>query len=226
MRLPRVSAALLVALSLPGAASAATITVTFTGTVNFVAPQLSAFFTVGDPVSGSFQIDSDVPDLLPADPVVGLYPSAGSNFAFDFGGYSASATGPGGTQVRVENNAMGGAPFDRFVGSKTCNNDCTAATLDIWSLVNMTFLVSDSTAAVFSDDSIPTSFDLTDFNQRSASLEFIDPERTAGPTVSALLTAVTYTVPEPGALALLALGMGIVVAFRRHLPRGGAANHP
>lgn len=214
MRLRRVSTALLGALALPWAASAATITVTFTGAVNFVAPQLSAFFTVGDPVSGSFQIDSDTPDLLPADPVVGLHSSAGSNFAFDFGGYLASATGPGGTQVRVENDAMGGAPFDRFVTSKTCNNDCTAATLDIWSLVNMTFLVSDSTAAVFSDDSIPTSLDLADFGQRTANLEFIDPERTAGPTVAALLSAVTYTVPEPGALALLALAAALLSARR------------
>jgi hypothetical protein len=215
MRSTALSFALVAALALPLAASAATITVTFSGTVSFVATELDAFFDEGDPVSGSFTIDTAIGDLLPGNPVVGLYPGAASNLAFDFGGYVASADGPAGTQVQVENDAMGGAPFDRFIASKTCNNTCTAATLDIWSLVGMTFLVSDSTAAVFSDDSIPLSLDLADFNQRAASLEFVDPERTSGPTVSALLTAVTYTVPEPGTLALLALGAGLLAALRR-----------
>src|SRR5688572_28830259 len=134
-------AGLLVAFALPAAASAATISVSFTGTVSFVFPVLEPFFDVGDPVSGSFEIDTETADSLPADPITGLYSGAASNFSFDFGGYLATSAGPSGAGVFVDNDRMGTAPFDRFIASKTCSNNCTAATLDIWSLVNMTFLL-------------------------------------------------------------------------------------
>lgn len=186
----------------PTAAAADTITVSFTGTVNFVATDLASGFTVGDPVSGTFQYSSTLTDLLPADPVFGLYLGADA-FAFDFGGYVATAAA-GGSAVEVQNDMNGGA-FDLFKGSKTCNATCTAAAVDEFTLQGLTFLLSGS-PTIFPNDSLPTSLDLTDWAQRSASLEFTN--GMIGPQVSALVESltITVTVPEPGALALLALG--------------------
>jgi hypothetical protein len=94
----------LAALLLSAAASAATITVTFTGTVSFVATDLASGFTVGDPVSGTFQYDSEAADTVPANPMLGFYPGA-TGFTFDFGGYLATGDAPG-SAVQVDNDAM------------------------------------------------------------------------------------------------------------------------
>lgn len=206
----RFLAALLLALALPTTASADTITVSFTGTVDFVASDLSSGFTVGDPVSGTFQYSSTLTDLLPADPVFGLYLGADA-FAFDFGGYVATAAA-GGSAVEVQNDNNGGA-FDLFKGSKTCNGTCTAAAVDEFTLQGLTFLLSGS-PTIFPNDSLPTSLDLTDFAQRNASLEFTN--GVTGPVVAALIESmtVTVTVPEPSVLGLLGLG-GLALATPR-----------
>jgi hypothetical protein len=194
----------------PTAAAADTITVTFTGTVDFVATQLSSGFTVGDPVSGTFQYSSTATDTLPADPVFGIYPGA-DNFAFDFGGYVATAAA-GGSGVEVQNDMNGGA-FDLYKGSKTCNGTCTAAMVDEFALAGMTFLLS-GPATIFPDDSLPTSLDLTDFTQRNASLEFTN--GVTGPEVTALVQSltVTVTVPEPATLVLVLGGLGLAAWAR------------
>jgi hypothetical protein len=197
-------------LSWAAPASAATITVSFTGTVNFVFDQLDSAFTLGDPVSGTFQYDSDTADTVPADPVLGIYPGA-TNFEFDFGGYVATGNAPG-SGVQVDNDRMATGLFDRFIGSKTCNGTCTGADVGAFTLQNLTFLLS-GPATIFSSDALPTSLDLTDFSQRSASLEFSD--GATGPQVTALIESLTVTVPEPGALALLVLGAGLVAVRRR-----------
>lgn len=208
-----VPAGFLAALLLSAAASAATITVTFTGTVSFVATDLASGFTVGDPVSGTFQYDSDAADTVPADPMLGFYPGA-TGFAFDFGGYLATGDAPG-SAVQVDNDAMGTGLFDRFIASKTCGT-CTGANVGAFSLQNITFLLS-GPSTIFSDDSLPTQLELTDFTQRSASLEFTN--GMTGPQVSALVESLTVTVPEPGALALLASGAVSLAAAAGRITR-------
>ncbi len=195
----------------PAAASADTITVSFSGTVNFVATQLSSAFTLGDPVSGTFHFSTTVPDAQPANPNLGVYVGA-TGFDFDFGGYTATSSSPG--AVFIDNDAMGGGLFDRFIGTKTCNGTCTAAMVDAFALQGMTFLVS-GPSTIFPDDSLPTSLDLADFTQRSASLEFTN--GVVGPEVTALVSSltVTVTVPEPATLALLALAAGGLALRRR-----------
>jgi hypothetical protein len=72
-----------------------------------------------------------------------------------------------------------------------------------------------SASGLPADDSLPTSLDLSDFNQRSASLAFTN--GTIGPQVSALVESltVTITVPEPAAPALVALGLLPLLRRRR-----------
>jgi hypothetical protein len=201
----------LLALSLPAAASADTITVSFTGTVSFVAADLASGFDVGDPVTGTFQYSTNLTDLLPGNPNLGIYLGA-TNFSFDFGGYVASAVAPG-SAVQIDNDAIGTGTFDRFIGSKTCNGTCTAANVGAFSLSGITFLLSGA-STIFPDDSLPASLELTDFSQRSASLAFTN--GSIGPQVSALVESLTITVtaPEPSALVLLAALAGAVAVAR------------
>jgi hypothetical protein len=205
-------AALLFALTLPVAAAADTITVSFTGTINFVATDLASAFTLGEPVSGTFQYSTAVADLVPASPNLGFYPGA-TAFSFDFGGYVATGNAPG-SAVQVDNDATGTGLFDRYIGSKTCNGTCTAAPVGAFSLQGMTFLLS-GPSTIFTDDSLPTSLALGDFTQRSASLEFTN--GTTGPEVAALIESLTLTVtvPEPATLALLALATAAFALWRR-----------
>ena len=205
-------AALLLALALPAAASADTITVSFAGTINFVATDLASAFTVGEPVSGTFQYSTAVADIVPASPNLGLYPGA-TAFSFDFGGYVATGNAPG-SQVQVDNDATGTGTFDRFIGTKTCNGTCTGAAVGAFVLQSLTFIVS-GPSTIFPDDSLPTSLDLTDFTQRGANLEFTN--GLTGPEVGALIESLTLTVtvPEPSALALLACAALGGVLLRR-----------
>ena len=122
-----------------------------------------------------------------------------TGFAFDFGGYLPTGNAPG-SAVQVDNDAMGTGLF----------------------------LLS-GPATIFSDDSLPTSLELTDFTQRSASLELTN--GMTGPQVSALVESLTITVPEPGVLALLGPGAVSLAAAagritrpsRRAAPRGPRA---
>jgi hypothetical protein len=208
----RLLAAVLLALSLPAGASADTITVSFTGTVSFVSSQLASGFDVGDPVSGTFRYSTTAADIVPANPNLGLYPGV-TAFSFDFGGYVATGNAPG-SQVQVDNDAMGTGLFDRFIATKTCNGTCVAADVGDFALFGMTLILSGA-STIFPDDSQPTSLDLADFTQKSASFEFTN--GMVAPTVSAQLETLTLTVtvPEPSALALLALAAALPIALRR-----------
>ena len=77
--------------------------------------------------------------------------------------------------------------------------------------------MSSSTDAVFSSDAIPTSLDLADFDrERVVVLDFFSV--TSGhERVTATVNSLSY-VPEPGVLALIALG-GIVAELPVGKPR-------
>lgn len=204
MRRVALIAGLLAAFAYPAAGSAATITVTFTGTVDFVSPSISSGpFEAGDPISGSFQIDSTTPDGE-ADPDEGSYEGAISNLTLSFGDYDG--TGSGENELHMRNGA--GFNVDNFFVSSDFTGPDVAGFPPFHFLVNL----GDSENTVFTSDEIPTSLDLADFEIANVILGFLDGNNV--PSVETSITSLTYTVPEPGVLVLLALG-ALVNARRR-----------
>jgi hypothetical protein len=197
------------ALGLAGAlaapAGAATITVSFTGTVDFVSPQISSGpFEAGDPISGSLQIDSATPDS-DALPTEGEYLGAVSNLLFSFGGYDG--TGAGENQLHMRDGA-GFVVDNFFVQSGFDGANVGGFPPQLFHLD-----LGDTANTVFTSDVIPASLDLADFEIRGLFIGFLDGNNVYA--VNGTITALTYTVPEPGVLALLALGAGLLAARRR-----------
>lgn len=191
-------------LALPSAGSAATITVTFTGEIDFVTSGISSGpFQVGDPISGSFQIDSTTLDGE-ADPDEGSYEGAISNLTFSFGDYDGTSSGENELHMR---NGEGNNVDNFFVSS-----DFTGP--DVAGLPPFHFLfdLGDIENTIFTNDDIPTTLDLADFEVRNLILGFLDGNEV--PSVNGQITSVTYTVPEPGVLALLALAAFGAAALR------------
>lgn len=178
---------------LPGLAGAATISVSWTGTVDYVAPELASAFAIGDPASGSFQIDTTIADT-DSDPMVGFYPGAASAIVFRFGGYDASAdSGAVGTS-----DALG----DYIgVGVQSLGGEVQGIPVE-----TLSFLIQ-SGPGWFSTDAIPASLDPTAFHGDAQA--YMGPgssQRLLGATVSSF----SYAVPEPGTGTLLALGLPLL----------------
>jgi len=196
--------AALLAIAPPAVAPAATITVRFTGSVNFTHLALSSPFSVGDPVGGSFQMTTTAIDGLPADPSIGRYVA---DSTLTFGGYSTASES---IDVTVLNGA-----FDALrLLARSCISPCQmAAGLPFH---NFRLLLFDATGTALADDSVPTSLDVADFDASPASLAtltFLD--GTIPRDVTAMISTVSVTVPEPGALVLVALAAAGGAARRR-----------
>jgi hypothetical protein len=194
MRWPAASCASLLLLAAP--AGAATLTITFTGTVDVVSPQISSGpFEAGDSISGSLQIDSATPDT-DALPTEGEYLGAISNLTFSFGDYDGTGAGENQLHMRDgESNVVD----NFFVQSEFAGPDVAGFPPQLFHLD-----LGDSENAVFTSDVIPASLDLADFEIRGLFIGFLDGNNVYG--VNGTITSLTYAVPEPGALALLALG--------------------
>jgi hypothetical protein len=194
----------------PAGAGAEPITVTFSGTITEIAPQIDdGTFALGAPVSGSFEIDPDAVDGEPS-PDVGRYDGAVSGFALEFGSYEASAS----TGLLFIRDGMGFSADEFYVETSPTGPDVAG-----FPLYRSILQILDTTLAVFSSDAIPTSLDLADFDNATLSLGYLD--GTFSYPVHAEITSLTYTpAPEPGgvlsmAAGLLALGLGRLVATPR-----------
>ena len=198
----------------PTLGSAATITLTFTGTVTSIDPSLASVYAVGDAMSGSLSYDSTASDNDP-DTAFGSYDGA-TNLSFDVEGDVASA--PLGF-VEISND-LDTPGFDSFRAAVVCEAGtvCNApapagASPNSWELV-----LFDSTASVFSDDSLPTSLSLGGFDDAFVALIFSGDE--VGGIVGITLETLTVTVPEPGVLGLLALAGAAALARRARAAQG------
>ena len=186
-------------------AGAATITVTFTGSVTFVSPQIaSGPFEAGDAISGSFQIDSATPDGE-ADPTEGSYEGAVSSLTFSFGGYAGTGAGENELHMR---DGEGFVVDNFFVQSAFAGSDVAGFPPQLFH-----FDLGDVENTVFTSDAVPASLDLADFEVRGLFIGFLDGSSVHA--VNGTITAFTYTVPEPGALGMLALGSWLLAGRRR-----------
>jgi hypothetical protein len=192
-------------LLLAAPAGAATITVTFTGTIDFIDSSISSGpFEVGDPINGSFQIDSTTPDG-DALTTEGEYEGAISNLTFSFGDYDG--TGSGENQLHMRDGA-GFVVDNFFVQSEFSGPDVGG-----FPPFHFLFNLGDSDNTIFTSDAIPMSLDLADFEIRGLTLGFLD--GSSVPSVNGTITSLTYTVPEPGALGVLALGAAALAVIGR-----------
>ena len=197
---PLALAAALGLLAASSAASASTITITFSGTIEEIGPDVASGFTAGDPFSGSIQFDGATPDSN-ASAILGDYSGAIGAMSFDFGGYLATATFG---QVSVRNDSNDSFNAVTFNGNGAQVNGLT--------LVSLSLSLVDSGGATFSSDAIPASLSLSNFFFAKGAIEF---EGGTTRRVRGSISSLTYTVPEPGALVLLALGGAALAALRR-----------
>jgi hypothetical protein len=182
---------------LPGLAGAATIEVSWTGTVDLVAPDLASVLEIGDPASGSFQIDTAIADT-DADPMIGWYPGAASNLSFRFGVHELSAAAGA---LRILNSLGDGL----IVTVQSLGGAIDAVP------VNYLSFSIESGPGPFSSDAIPLNIDSAQFQGRA----MIGGDFLGSPTLAAAsASSFAYAVPEPGTGMLIGLGLLLLVGLR------------
>lgn len=200
---------------------AALITYNFTGTTNTIVTgtPLEGTFSFGQSVSGSFVLDTSVPDSN-GDPNFGDFAGAITSISVTIGSYSASATG-GAAFTRnefpdddlVEISAF--INVGQFAGSASVSSPSVGG-LDLGGLL---LVLQDSTLTALASDALPSPISLTDFDSVFGLLEFFDPLDLEAEIVSLafnLDTLETVTVlSTDGSLALFGLGLLTVALVRR-----------
>jgi photosystem II stability/assembly factor-like uncharacterized protein len=188
----------------PAAVEAEPIRVSFAGTVTEIAPQIDdGTFALGDPVSGSFVIESETADGEPA-PEAGSYEDAVGEWAVSFGSYQATAS----TGLLHLRNGMTPSADEFYVEASPAGADVAGLPLfrSILDLLDLDF-------TVFASDAIPTAVPLAEFEHKTVRLEYADPPFSY--PVRAEITSFEYELaPEPGALPSLAAG-ALVLGLRR-----------
>jgi hypothetical protein len=231
--------ALLVATVRSFGADAAPVTFSFTGTIAYVHPELSAAFTIGDTIAAIYTFESTALDSNASSSSVGRYNTALTAYQITTsGGYSASATGG---QILVLDNSP--TPDDRyraaafststFPGFGALNGSDVSGHHLFAASVNL----GDPTGTAFSSDALPTSLDLSDFDLAGFSSSYLafdfgdEPAAYVedGVFFGMRANVTGFSVAHPGTLALLGtslLGLGVfrvVVRLpRRRHPRSSA----
>jgi hypothetical protein len=185
------------------AAQGTPFVVTFSGTITSVDPNLASQFTVGQPVSGSFAFDSAAIDQIPANTQIGQY--IATNATLQIG---SESYGDANAAIIIDDGTAPGDQYELVADSLT-GNPVGAFAPQFWELH-----LQDSSASVYSDDSLPTSLDLTDFDNTFVLLRFGD-----GASTFADLTASVDSiavVPEPASALLL---LGALARLARHASR-------
>ena len=185
-------------------ASAVTITVSFTATIDFISPDISSGpFAVGDSASGSFKINSSVLDENPL-LTDGNYPGAVSNLVITFGDYAGTGGNPAPNEVHVYDGSVPyGDAFDVFA---SVNGDPAAGFFPPFFQLNL-LAVEDT---IFSSDAIPYGLSLADFETANVVLRF---DLYTDNQVVAHLTSLSY-VPEPSTGPLVIAGL-LALAYRQ-----------
>ncbi len=200
-------------------ASASTITVVMTGTwtsVTDTAGVLDGSIKAGTAFTATFVFDDGAPDVN-ALPDVGDYFLNGSagTLSFSSGSYSFVDQGVSSNGVTIENDTNGvdvvGLFFDRFVASGPLPAGVALSSL---AYGNPT-LIDYTAGALTTDDLTGVDWDASLYD---ANFYFFGPIAGRAPTdyieFDGIISGMTVSLPEPLALALLAVG-ALGVALRR-----------
>jgi hypothetical protein len=204
----RALAAFLVALVAPASASAgsAFYGVNFSGIVNYVPPAIDdGTFEEGEEVFGFFRIDAGVEDSEPS-AEDGHYEGAVSDRYLRIGDYEATAsTG----ELFIRN-----APGDPFADYFSVEGEVSGPAVAGLAPGNFAFSLLDPSRQVFSDDAIPSSLDLADFDAPVVVRLFF-PDGNVSYGLELTISSLTYLpVPEPGGAWLAAAGALTMGALR------------
>ena len=130
---------------------------------------------------------------------VGFYSNSVTSASLSFNGYQSTFT-PSTSRIDIGNN-VGAGPFDSY--DMRVDGVPSAAFLSLRLL--------DGTAAVFTDDTLPTTLNLSNFLMSSQG-QLDGPGGAFSPTLRFTITSVTV-IPEPGTLTLV--GGGALILLRR-----------
>lgn len=199
-----------------GTAQAATIPVSFSGSVAGIDAPLAAYFSTGDSLSGSYSFDSLASATGGSNSQFAVFNSL-ETLSFTVGSYSASTTGA--PEIQVDNDPPG-PNVDRYAVVARAGDGLTGPSLGPWHVTSFIFRLDDSTNTVFSNAlDQPVSLSLSDFTS-SLFFVFFENDRGDLATISGELRSFDMpagaTVPEPSSLALAAFGLlGAWSAARR-----------
>jgi hypothetical protein len=135
---------------------------------------------------------------------VGFYSNSVSSASISFNGYQSTFT-PSTSRIDISNN-VGAVPFDSY-------------DMRVDGVPNAAFCsirLIDGTAAVFTDDTLPTTLNLSNFLMSSQG-QLDGPGGFFSPTLRFTITSVAV-IPEPGTLALACCGALIMLQRRRVIP--------
>jgi len=204
-------AAVLLAASTTGA-QAAVVTWNFSGEVTL---DTNSPFSLGDTVTGSFSYESLTP-ISSGTATTAVYAGAVRGFSID-GLASLSSSDAGVTTNFIEiwdgNPGTGSVQIDRFWSQL---RDTSAP--QNWFELNMQRGVNGSNPTCIGSLSLPDSpyAPLSCFNNATVTYDYITAAGTAGSIKLRLTIGDFPTVPEPGVLALLGLGLvGVALGHRR-----------
>jgi hypothetical protein len=183
-------------------AFAAPITFDFTARIAQIDASLSAFFSAGQIVTGSYRFESTTPDSAP-NAQTGLYFNAGNLFTASVG---ANVFNAGAVDIDISNLAA--VDIYRVAGSLA-----TGPALGNFHLDSLVLALTDNaTATALASDALPlTPPNLADFNIALLNLAFIDAANPGNvASVNAQITSLrthVVAVPEPGAILLFLAGL-------------------
>ena len=172
---------------------------------------LSSQFAVDDRFTLTFSIDTETPDGTPGDASMGSYEGVtGLSFSFT-NGYSASDSEP--TNLFIFDEFF--STSDQFqVGASTPSGPSVGG----FDAVEFFLILLDTSATVFTSDSIPTDLDLGDFNGSQFAVTFEDSGSQQVLVNSEIDSLSVTAIPEPSAFlfgSVVAALVGVCSNTRR-----------